>query len=53
MHTAVELHRDGIWQLLRWMPALPFSVLILIYDEMRKMALRKYPGGIIEKITYY
>lgn len=38
---------------LHWLPALPFSLLILIYDEIRKLLLRKYPGGWVEQETYY
>jgi len=36
-----------------WLPALPFSVAILVYDELRKLLLRKYPGGWVEQETYY
>ena len=36
-----------------WFPALPFSVVIFIYDELRKFLLRRNPGGWIEKETYY
>jgi len=36
-----------------WFPALPFSVLIFIYDETRKMLIRRYPGGWVERETYY
>jgi sodium/potassium-transporting ATPase subunit alpha len=36
-----------------WLPALPFSIVILIYDEIRKYILRKYPGGWVEQETYY
>merc|ERR1712226_1796082 len=36
-----------------WFPALPFSVVIFIYDELRKFLLRRHPGGWIEKETYY
>jgi len=36
-----------------WLPALPFSLLIFIYDECRKFLLRRNPGGWIEKETYY
>ena len=36
-----------------WLPAIPFSVLIFIYDEIRKFLLRRNPGGWIEKETYY
>ncbi|KAI6241026.1 Sodium/potassium-transporting ATPase subunit alpha [Aphelenchoides fujianensis] len=36
-----------------WFPALPFSILIFIYDEIRRFLIRKYPGGFVEKETYY
>ena len=36
-----------------WLPAIPFSILIFIYDEIRKFLLRRNPGGWIEKETYY
>merc|ERR1712003_162862 len=36
-----------------WLPAIPFSILIFIYDEIRKFILRRNPGGWIEKETYY
>ncbi|XP_065566886.1 sodium/potassium-transporting ATPase subunit alpha-B-like [Artemia franciscana] len=36
-----------------WLPALPFSVVILLYDEARKYLMRRYPGGWVEKETYY
>ncbi len=36
-----------------WLPALPFSLSILIYDEIRKFIIRKYPGGWVEQETYY
>lgn len=28
-----------------WLPALPFSLIIWVYDEARRALLRKYPGG--------
>ena len=37
-----------------WLPALPFSALILIYDETRKFLLRTLPpGSWVERETYY
>lgn len=36
-----------------WLPALPFSLLIFVYDESRKYLLRRNPGGWIESETYY
>ncbi|KAH3704300.1 sodium/potassium-transporting ATPase subunit alpha-like [Dreissena polymorpha] len=36
-----------------WFPAFPFSLAILIYDEVRKLILRNRPGGFVERETYY
>ncbi|KAH6930491.1 hypothetical protein HPB50_014085 [Hyalomma asiaticum] len=36
-----------------WLPALPFSLLIFVYDEIRRYILRRNPGGWIEMETYY
>ncbi|KAK6168491.1 hypothetical protein SNE40_021012 [Patella caerulea] len=36
-----------------WLPALPFSLAIFIYDECRKYILRRSPGGFVERETYY
>nr|AAX09623.1 Na,K ATPase alpha subunit [Hirudo medicinalis] len=36
-----------------WVAPLPFSALILIYDEVRKHIIRRCPGGWVEKETYY
>ncbi|RWR98580.1 Sodium/potassium-transporting ATPase subunit alpha-like protein, partial [Dinothrombium tinctorium] len=36
-----------------WFSALPFSLLIFIYDEARRYILRLNPGGWLEKETYY
>jgi len=36
-----------------WLPALPFSLLIFVFDETRKYLLRRNPGGWVEKETYY
>jgi len=36
-----------------WIPALPFSILIFVYDEVRKYILRRNPGGWVEQETYY
>merc|ERR1711874_203979 len=37
-----------------WLPAIPFSVLIFVYDETRKTLLRRNgPGSWIERETYY
>jgi len=36
-----------------WFPALPFAILIFVFDEGRRRLLRRYPGGWVEKETYY
>ncbi|CAK9806881.1 Sodium/potassium-transporting ATPase subunit alpha [Anthophora quadrimaculata] len=34
-------------------PCLPLGAFLWIYDELRRLCIRKYPGGIIELETYY
>lgn len=36
-----------------WLPAMPFSLLIFVYDEIRRFILRRNPGGWVENETYY
>lgn len=36
-----------------WLPPLPFSLLIFVYDEIRRYLLRRNPGGWLERETYY
>nr|XP_045009510.1 sodium/potassium-transporting ATPase subunit alpha-4 [Jaculus jaculus] len=36
-----------------WFCAIPYSVLIFMYDEIRKFIIRKQPGGWLERETYY
>lgn len=36
-----------------WLAPLPFSVIIFIYDEVRKSIIRRRPGGWVERETYY
>merc|ERR1719412_2775141 len=37
-----------------WFPAVPFSLLIFVFDEVRKYLLRQNPpGGWVERETYY
>ncbi|CRK94927.1 CLUMA_CG008418, isoform A [Clunio marinus] len=36
-----------------WLPAIPFSASIFIYDESRRFILRCNPGGWLERETYY
>ncbi|XP_076222998.1 sodium/potassium-transporting ATPase subunit alpha [Nomia melanderi] len=34
-------------------PCLPLGLFLWIYDELRRLCIRKFPGGIIEQETYY
>lgn len=36
-----------------WIPAIPFSISIFVYDEIRRFILRRNPGGWVEQETYY
>lgn len=36
-----------------WFPAMPFSLVIWIYDEIRRYILRRYPGCWLDQETYY
>jgi sodium/potassium-transporting ATPase subunit alpha len=36
-----------------WVPALPFCILILIYDELRRLHIRRNIGGWMYQETYY
>uniref|UniRef100_A0A8C1F6T8 Sodium/potassium-transporting ATPase subunit alpha n=1 Tax=Cyprinus carpio carpio TaxID=630221 RepID=A0A8C1F6T8_CYPCA len=36
-----------------WFCAMPYSLLIFIYDEVRKYIIRQNPGGWVELETYY
>jgi len=36
-----------------WFCGVPYAILILCYDELRKYLIRKMPGGIVEQETYY
>ncbi|KAM4702612.1 potassium-transporting ATPase alpha chain 2 [Rhinophrynus dorsalis] len=36
-----------------WFVSIPFVILIFIYDEMRKLFIRKYPGSWWDKNMYY
>ncbi|CAL8111930.1 unnamed protein product [Orchesella dallaii] len=50
MDTALRMYPLKInW----WIPAIPFSIAIFIYDEIRRLILRRNPGGWVEQETYY
>ncbi|XP_037991374.1 sodium/potassium-transporting ATPase subunit alpha-1 [Motacilla alba alba] len=36
-----------------WFCAFPYSLLIFVYDEVRKLIIRRNPGGWVERETYY
>ncbi|KAK7482080.1 hypothetical protein BaRGS_00026664 [Batillaria attramentaria] len=36
-----------------WFVAIPFSILIELYDEGRRFIIRRNPGGFAERETYY
>ncbi|XP_069497029.1 sodium/potassium-transporting ATPase subunit alpha-3 isoform X2 [Ambystoma mexicanum] len=36
-----------------WFCAFPYSFLIFVYDEIRKLILRRHPGGWVENESYY
>ncbi|KAJ3583179.1 hypothetical protein NHX12_034389 [Muraenolepis orangiensis] len=36
-----------------WFCAFPYSFLIFVYDEVRKLLIRRNPGGWVERETYY
>jgi len=38
---------------LHWFPGVPWSILIFVYDEIRKGIMRDNPGGWIDRYTYW
>jgi sodium/potassium-transporting ATPase subunit alpha len=36
-----------------WATGIPFAILLLAYDECRKLHMRRNPGGWLEKETYF
>jgi len=50
MDKGLRMYPLKVWW---WLPAIPFSITIWVYDETRKFLLRRNPGGWIEKETYY
>jgi len=50
LNTALRLRPlNAPW----WFIGIPFSLLIFIYDEIRRFLLRRNPGGWVEQETYY
>jgi hypothetical protein len=49
-HAAVgTMPIDFVW----WTPAVPFSIAIYCYDELRKGVIRQYPKGWLQHNTYW
>lgn len=40
-------------ELIWWTFGFPFTILTILYDEMRKFFIRRYPGGWVERMSYY
>ncbi len=38
---------------LHWLPGIPFFIVTFLYDETRKWAMRRWPGGWVERLTYW
>lgn len=38
---------------LMWMPGIPFAILIILLDELRRYLIRKYPNGWVERELYF
>lgn len=36
-----------------WIPGIPFAILIILLDELRRYLIRKYPNGWVERELYY
>ncbi|KAF3429428.1 hypothetical protein E2986_00650 [Frieseomelitta varia] len=59
--TGMLLYVPGTEKILKTMPlssywywpCLPFGAFLWMYDELRRLCIRKFPGGIIEQETYY
>ena len=39
--------------LVYWLPGVFFSLLLLATDELRRLHIRRHPGGWVQKYTYY
>ncbi|XP_063973224.1 sodium/potassium-transporting ATPase subunit alpha-like [Diachasmimorpha longicaudata] len=36
-----------------WLPGVPYAILIIVYDELRKLWIRRHPGGWWDRETSY
>lgn len=39
--------------ILHWFPGVPWSILIFVYDEVRKLLIRRKPDGWLDRFTYW
>ncbi|XP_011305193.1 sodium/potassium-transporting ATPase subunit alpha-B [Fopius arisanus] len=59
--TAILLYTPGTEKVLKampldpywFLPCLPLGIFLWSYDEVRRWYIRNYPGGIMERETYY
>lgn len=42
----------GIYAI-HWLPGVPFAIVIFLFDEIRRLIIRRRPGGWVERETYY
>ncbi|CAF0737223.1 unnamed protein product [Didymodactylos carnosus] len=50
LNRALFLERlQPLW----WLPPIPFAIMIFIYDEIRKLMIRKHPEGWVAQETYH
>uniref|UniRef100_A0A8C9WLN3 Sodium/potassium-transporting ATPase subunit alpha n=1 Tax=Scleropages formosus TaxID=113540 RepID=A0A8C9WLN3_SCLFO len=50
MDVALRMYPLKLWW---WFCALPYALIIFVYDEIRRYLLRRSPGGWVEEETYY
>ncbi|XP_015125098.1 sodium/potassium-transporting ATPase subunit alpha-B-like [Diachasma alloeum] len=59
--TAILLYTPGTEKVLKampldpywFLPCLPLGLFLWTYDEVRRWCVRNYPGGVMERETYY
>ncbi|KZC10668.1 Sodium/potassium-transporting ATPase subunit alpha, partial [Dufourea novaeangliae] len=48
-----EILRTYPLNLVWWLPGVPYAIIIVIYDELRKLWIRRHPGGWWDRETCY
>jgi sodium/potassium-transporting ATPase subunit alpha len=38
---------------IHWLPAIPYAILIYVYDEVRKGIIRKFPNGFVARYAFW